>query len=145
MKKAALSLSVNAIVILILAIIMLGLGVTFIKNMFGKTSAQFEELISAENDPPAAFHGEPITLSREHIITTSGDTEVLKVSVFNSWGGGGSSQPSTSSTVNQSRLLGKSTADLCGVAGDYICFYQPAIASPRVTTPCPITPGPLVL
>jgi len=93
MKKGAFSLSVNAIVILILAIVMLGLGVTFIRNMFGKVSGQIEEMISAEPEPQSPFRSDPITLSREHIITTSGDTEVIKVSVYNAWGAGGGGGP----------------------------------------------------
>ena len=36
-KKGAFQLSVNAIVVLILAIVLLGLGLGFVKGMFGKT------------------------------------------------------------------------------------------------------------
>ncbi len=46
MKKASLNLSINAIVILILAITMLGLGLTFMKTMFGKVTDQFGEVSS---------------------------------------------------------------------------------------------------
>jgi len=88
MKKASLSLSVNAIVILILAITMLGLGLGFIRGMFSKVSTQFSEMIDSESEPPASTGSEPITLSRETILTHSGDTEVLKVSVYNVWGNG---------------------------------------------------------
>ena len=45
-KKADLSLSVNAIVVLILAIVMLGLALGFVKTMFGKSANQFDEIIS---------------------------------------------------------------------------------------------------
>lgn len=83
MKKAAFSLSVSAIVILILAIVMLGLGITFIKNMFGKASGQFEELISNEPEPQTPTINYPITLSRDYIISNSGETEVIKVGIFN--------------------------------------------------------------
>ena len=47
-KKGALELSINAIVILIIAITMLGLGLGFVRGMFGKASGQFEELTGAE-------------------------------------------------------------------------------------------------
>ncbi|HME87554.1 MAG TPA: hypothetical protein VKE88_04020 [Candidatus Nanoarchaeia archaeon] len=40
-KRADLSLSINAIVVLILAITMLGLGLAFIRNTFVKTEQQF--------------------------------------------------------------------------------------------------------
>jgi hypothetical protein len=100
MKKGAFSLSVNAIVILILAIVMLGLGVTFIRNMFTKAAGQIEEMVSAEPEPQAPYRSDPITVSREHIITTSGETEVIKVSVYNSWGQGSPSTPSGPTPFN---------------------------------------------
>ncbi|MBW2989526.1 hypothetical protein KY358_04375 [Candidatus Woesearchaeota archaeon] len=82
-KKASLSLSVNAIVVLILAIVMLGLGLGFIRGMFGKVSTQIEQAIIAENEPPMPSPSIPITLSRESIITNSGNQEVIKVASFN--------------------------------------------------------------
>ncbi len=42
-KKGSLQLSINAIVILILAITLLGLGLGFIKKQFGTVTAKFEE------------------------------------------------------------------------------------------------------
>ena len=84
MKKGSLSLSVNAIVILILAITMLGLGLGFIRGMFGGAQRQFEQLISQEPEPPTAYGSEPITLSREFILTQANNDEVVKISVYNS-------------------------------------------------------------
>ena len=43
-KKADLSLSINAIVVLILAITMLGLGLAFLRGTFKKTTEQFAEV-----------------------------------------------------------------------------------------------------
>jgi len=43
-KKASLNISVQAIVVLILAITMLGLGLTFIRKFFGGTMEQFGEV-----------------------------------------------------------------------------------------------------
>lgn len=82
-KKASLSLSVNAIVILILAIVMLGLGLGFIRGMFSKVSTQVEQQVSTEPEPYTPTASNPITLSREMIITHSGDKEVMKVSAYN--------------------------------------------------------------
>lgn len=82
-KKGSLSLSVNAIVVLILAIVMLGLGLGFIRGMFGKVSTQVEQQIAAEPEPPIPIASNPVTLSREMIITHAGDKEVMKVSTFN--------------------------------------------------------------
>ena len=43
-KKGSLDLSINAIVILILAITMLGLGLAFMRNIFGTATQEFEEV-----------------------------------------------------------------------------------------------------
>jgi hypothetical protein len=43
-KKGDLSLSINAIVILILAITMLGLGLAFMRNIFGSATKEFQEV-----------------------------------------------------------------------------------------------------
>ena len=43
-KKASLNLSINAIVILILAITMLGLGLAFMRNIFGTATDEFSEV-----------------------------------------------------------------------------------------------------
>lgn len=45
-KKASLELGINAIVILILAITMLGLGLAFLKNMFGGVLSDLESIRS---------------------------------------------------------------------------------------------------
>ena len=81
-KKAAIELSVTAIVILILAIVILGLGLGFIRGMFGKVSTQFEQQIAAEPEPPTPSTADPLTLSRESIISHAGDTEVVKFCFF---------------------------------------------------------------
>jgi len=82
-KKADLSLSVNAIVVLILAIVMLGLALGFVKTMFGKSANQFDEIISTEKDPEQADMNEPIKLSKGTISLKAKEVGVLKVSVFN--------------------------------------------------------------
>ncbi|MCB9362760.1 hypothetical protein H6504_04950 [Candidatus Woesearchaeota archaeon] len=43
-KKASLQLSINAIVVLILAITLLGLGLGFVKTLFGSTTENFENM-----------------------------------------------------------------------------------------------------
>ena len=82
-KKAAMELSINAIIILILAIVMLGLGLGFIRGMFSKVATQFEEQIATEPEPASPSGSEPITISRESIVTHAKDAEVLKVSLYN--------------------------------------------------------------
>jgi hypothetical protein len=43
-KKGSLNLSINAIVVLIMAITLLGLGLGFMKSMFASTTSQFEDI-----------------------------------------------------------------------------------------------------
>lgn len=43
-KRGSLSLSINAIVVLIMAITMLGIGLAFMRNSMGKTMKQFENV-----------------------------------------------------------------------------------------------------
>jgi len=82
-QKASLSLSVNAIVVLILAIVMLGLGIAFIKGMFGQVQTSFEQQVVSEPDPTVPSLTNPITLSRESIITNADKIQVIKIGVLN--------------------------------------------------------------
>ena len=53
-KKASLNLSINAIGILILAITMLGLGLTFMRGLFKQMEGKVSEAVSASEltNPP---------------------------------------------------------------------------------------------
>ena len=81
-KKASLSLSTNAIVVLILAITMLGLALGFIKTMFGKTAAQVEALAANEPEPRPASPAEPFTLSRDTLVLSPSETIAIKFSSY---------------------------------------------------------------
>src|SRR3989338_4760817 len=61
-KKADLSLSINAIVILILAITMLGLGLTFMRGLFKQATGKVESAVSSQElaNPPTIDN--PVTL-----------------------------------------------------------------------------------
>ena len=82
-KGGSLSLSVNAIVVLILAVTMLGLSLGFIRGMFGKASNMVTSQVEQEPEPAASSGFQPITLSRENVISRAGNKETIKVSVFN--------------------------------------------------------------
>ena len=82
-KKGSLSLSINAIVVLILAIVMLGLALGFIKTMFGKVSTQVEAIVVSEPDPHPASTSEILTLSRDTIILRPGEIAGVKFSAYN--------------------------------------------------------------
>jgi len=60
-KRASLSLSIEAIVIIILAITLLGLGLTFMRQFIGKGSEQLGSILDISKlDQPATIN-EPIT------------------------------------------------------------------------------------
>jgi len=82
-KKATLVLSVNSVIVLVVAIVVLILGIFFIKNIFSKSSLKVEEAILEEQSPVQPTVDNPISLSRGKITTMSGATEVIKISVLN--------------------------------------------------------------
>ena len=78
-KKGSLELSVNAIVIIILAIALLGLGLMFIRNFLGAGSEQLmKNMLNVEIQNPASSI-EPITVS--DINLQSGATKAVKVPI----------------------------------------------------------------
>jgi len=89
-KKGAFELSVSALVILILAIVMLGLGIGFIRGMFGKVTTNIEEIAGSEPDPARATANYPISLSKTKAILNLGEATAIKASVYS--GGAKSNQ-----------------------------------------------------
>ncbi|MBI2576611.1 hypothetical protein HYV84_05330 [Candidatus Woesearchaeota archaeon] len=82
-KKGAIELSTNAIVVLILAVVMLGLGLGFVRGLFGKATQNIESIVGQEPDPPTPTSSNPVTLSRENVIVQAKEPIVVKVSAFN--------------------------------------------------------------
>jgi hypothetical protein len=79
-KKGSMELSVNSIVILVIAIVIMGLILGFIRSKFAEVGGN---LVTNEPDPQPASLDEPITLSRETISTTLGSNAVMKMTVYN--------------------------------------------------------------
>lgn len=79
-KKGSLELSVNSIVILIIAIAILGLILGFVRGQFSKLEDQFNT-----DEPPArtATSSSPIELSRVNIVTSPGASVSLNVNMYN--------------------------------------------------------------
>ena len=74
-KKADLSLSINAIVLLILAITMLGLGLAFIRGQFGKVTGELgkiSETLSAERKAELERSLDRITLTTTELEIKKG-------------------------------------------------------------------------
>ena len=82
-KKGSLNLSVNAIVVLILAITMLGLGLGFMKGMFGKVSGKIDAAIDSADlkNPPSL--DDPLTLSTKTITINRGGSGDVQVAFMN--------------------------------------------------------------
>jgi len=113
-KGASIELSTSGIVFLILAIVILALGLWFIKGMFGNVSTNFEEQISKEPEPSLPTANMPITLSRENIITKTGSSEVIKANILN---------PTGEDWIFRDAV--NVSAALCSVDKDGVCYLDP--------------------
>jgi hypothetical protein len=116
-KKGSINLSINAILVIILAIVVLGLGMFFIKGMVGKTTIKADELLDREPEPHMPTGEDPISLSRGKIVTNSGGTEVIKIKVLN---------PTGSDWIERKRLYhGLIDSYVCGES-DHVCYIDNA-------------------
>ncbi len=82
-KKSTLQLSVNGIIVLILATVVLVIALGFIRSFFGGVSDNFLTLIEKEPEPPIPSSSKVITLSREKIKMQHGEPEVIKAAIYN--------------------------------------------------------------
>ena len=85
-KKAALELSINAIVVLILAITILGLGIGFIRGQFGGLSEQFTQVRSEIKDQlidKIKESGELLVFNRAELQASIGKSEVFYIGIKN--------------------------------------------------------------
>ncbi len=73
-KKGSLSLSINAIVVLILAVTMLGLGLLFMNNMMGSSMDQLSSVADSIKDQMI----ERIRSGNEKLVFDSNDFEVKR-------------------------------------------------------------------
>lgn len=78
-KKGSMELSVNSIVILVIAIVMLGLILGFVKTKFSQLDNQ---LGSTEPDAPLASASNPLTISRTQIAGSPGEEIGIKFSAY---------------------------------------------------------------
>jgi len=84
--RGSLNLSINAIVVLILAITMLGLGLGFVRNMFGETTSQFSEVSEGIKDQLMKDMQESkqkLTFLKNEITVESGDEISLYFGLHN--------------------------------------------------------------
>lgn len=79
-KKGSMELSVNSIVILVIAIVMLGLILGFVRSKF---SGLDKQLVQDEPEAQPATPSEPLTISRENIAVSPGEEVTLKIQTYN--------------------------------------------------------------
>ena len=83
-KKAALQLSINAIVVLILAITILGLGIGFIKSQFGGLTEQFIQVRAEIKDQligKIRESGDLLVFNRAELEVTQGKSDTFFIGV----------------------------------------------------------------
>jgi len=85
-KKGGVELSIESIIVVIIAIVVLTILLVGINNTFGAANKKMEERIATEVEPGEPTSSNPISVSRESIITTAGATEAIKIAVMNPTG-----------------------------------------------------------
>lgn len=98
-KKGSLELSINSIVILILAITMLGLGLTFMNKLFGGTVEKFDKITGSIDQETKRkitddLETNRVILSPDTVKIKKGSKQTLYLGVKNNIGqGSGSATP----------------------------------------------------
>ena len=84
-KKASMQLGINAIVVLIIALAILGLAMSFITGLFRESRVKYETIIGRTD---LEFHADsitPIMFESDDITVKAGKEEKVDVSVYNTW------------------------------------------------------------
>ncbi len=81
-KKADLSLSINSIVILILAITVLGLGLTFIRGLFKQAEAKTQSAFEATKLKKVPTSEEPISVDSPITMNPS-NKKTIEIGIYN--------------------------------------------------------------
>ncbi|MDP7610765.1 MAG: hypothetical protein QGH19_03290, partial [Candidatus Woesearchaeota archaeon] len=86
-KKGSLNLSMNAIVVLILAITMLGLGLTFMRGLFKQATERVTEAVSAQElvNPPTV--DSPLTAAPGDITIRTKEVGKIIVAYLSQYSG----------------------------------------------------------
>jgi hypothetical protein len=82
-KKGSMELGINAIVVIIIALAILGLGIGFVTRLFTSASTNFGEII---NNNELEFHADsmnPVKFDVKEVVVKRGATQSVKVSVYN--------------------------------------------------------------
>src|SRR3989344_4523024 len=85
-KKGSLELSVNAIVIVVLAFAMLGLGLIFVRNLFSgitETTTQVQEQVKQQILDDLRTGNKPLSFPAQRLNVEIGDKKDLAFGVLN--------------------------------------------------------------
>jgi len=82
-KRGSLSLSMEAIVILILAVVMLGLGLTFVRGMFANITESATAALGDAQLNTNPSEGEPVDFIPRNPDIKAGDTDTVEVGFYN--------------------------------------------------------------
>ena len=82
-KKGSMQLGINAIVVLIIALAILGLGMSFITKLFGSSSEKFSNIIDSSELPFSADSGNPLVFEATDVTIKAGKNTKLKAAVYN--------------------------------------------------------------
>ncbi len=120
-KRGSLNLSINAIVVLILAITMLGLGLTFMRNIFGGATEEFEEMggtIQKQMLDQMKESNKVVDLSNPIIDVEIGGNKQILLGLINN------QQDDVDFTINTIECESISPGLECGVGQDVSVFYK---------------------
>ena len=85
-KKGSLNLSIQAIVIVVIAFVVLGLGLAFVKNVFGDIGGQSEKIftsVEADIQDKMAQSNEPLYFPAQKLTLNAGEESVQGIGVKN--------------------------------------------------------------
>lgn len=85
-KRGALQLSINAVVVIIIAIVMLGLALTFVRSIFGGMIKQFEEVsaeVKAQMEQTLRERTEKAALNTNSVELKAGDSKIVYLGINN--------------------------------------------------------------
>ena len=82
-RKGGMELSINAIVVLIIAMVVLGIGILFIRGMFSKAQITTYKALTAQETTNPASADRPLVADKEVTISPSSPTATVAVSAYN--------------------------------------------------------------
>jgi hypothetical protein len=82
-KKGSMELGVNAIVVLIIALVILGLAIAFVTNLFRSGGDQLGSIVENTKLSVHATASEPIKFEKTEISIRQGRRETVVISVYN--------------------------------------------------------------